>query len=127
MFIGGKEAYKLVMRLTSEGRAARVHVILATQVPKASIIPTEIRENFDARLCLRTVNAIQSRVIMEENGCEELPDPVDAGYAHGYYCHGSKKKKYEIPYVRQDEIDRNIEWWEIQMQKNGINPKRRAA
>ena len=38
-----------------------------------------------------------------------------------------KKKKYEIPYVRQDEIDRNIEWWEIQMQKNGINPKRRAA
>ena len=110
---GGKEAYKLMMRLVSEGRAERVHVIMATQVPKASIIPTEIRENFDARLCLRTTNAIQSRVIMESNGCEELPR-----YGQGYYVTPEDTALYNIPYVKEDEIESNLEWWKDQMRKN---------
>lgn len=110
---GGKDAYKAILRLTSEGRAAKVHVILATQVPKANIIPTEIRENFDARLCLRTANAVQSRVIMEESGCESLPR-----YGQGYYVTPEETDLYEIPYVQEDEINRNIEWWKDQMRKN---------
>ena len=110
---GGKDAYKAVLRLTSEGRAAKVHLILATQVPKANIIPTEIRENFSARLCLFTNNAMQSRVIMDENGCEELPDPRTAGYALGYSVLPGKhnNKLCTIPYVQDEEINRNIGWW----------------
>ena len=118
---GGKECYKAVMRLVSEGRAARVHVIMATQVPKATIIPTEIRENFDARFCLRTANAIQSRVIMEDNGCENLPR-----YGQGYYITPEETTLYNIPYVQQSEINRNIAWWENQMQKNGIKVRKCA-
>lgn len=110
----GREAYKAVLRLTSEGRAAKVHVIMATQVPKANIIPTEIRENFDARLCLRTANALQSRVIMDENGCEDLPFPQDVGYANGYYLKSGKSTLYTIPYVKDDEISELITWWEKQ-------------
>ena len=112
---GGKEAYKAVLRLTSEGRAARVHLIMATQVPKANIIPTEIRENFDARLCLRTANAIQSRVIMESNGCECLPR-----YGQGYYMKPESTTLYNIPYVQESEINQNIAWWNNQMKLNGI-------
>lgn len=108
---GGKDAYKAILRLTSEGRAARVHVIMATQVPKANIIPTEIRENFSARLCLRTNNSIQSRVIMEENGCEDLPDPKRVGYAHGYYCLPCNNTLYVIPYVDEETIQRRINYW----------------
>ena len=44
------ECVSQLLRLVSEGRAAKVHVIMATQVPKANIIPTEIRDNFIARL-----------------------------------------------------------------------------
>lgn len=106
---GGKAAYKAVLRLTSEGRAAKVHLIMATQVPKANIIPTEIRENFDARLCLRTANAIQSRVIMEESGCEDLPR-----YGQGYYLKPEGTVLYNIPYVKDDEISELITWWEKQ-------------
>ena len=106
---GGKAAYKAVLRLTSEGRAAKVHLIMATQVPKANIIPTEIRENFDARLCLRTANAIQSRVIMEESGCEDLPR-----YGQGYYLKPEGTVLYNIPYVKDDEISELITWREKQ-------------
>ncbi len=106
---GGKEAYKAVLRLTSEGRAAKVHLIMATQIPKANIIPTEIRENFSARFCLRTANAIQSRVIMDENGCEDLPR-----YGQGFYLTPEGTTLYNIPYVKQEEIDRLINHWMMQ-------------
>lgn len=112
---GGKDAYKAVLRLTSEGRAAKVHLVMATQVPKANIIPTEIRENFAARLCLRTANAIQSRVIMEENGCEELPR-----YGQGYYVTPEGNTLYNIPYVKDNEIENNLAWWKDQMRQNHI-------
>lgn len=113
--VKGKECYKLLMRLTSEGRAARVHVIMATQVPKASIIPTEIRENFAARLCLRTANSIQSRVIMEENGCEDLPR-----YGQGYYLTPEGNTLYNIPYVKEETIESNLAWWKDQMRHNHV-------
>ena len=111
---GGKEAYKAVLRLTSEGRAARVHLIMATQVPKANIIPTEIRENFDSRICLRTANAVQSRVIMEECGCEDLPR-----YGQGYFVNPEGTDLYNIPYIKDDEIQKNIDWWAEQVRANG--------
>ena len=112
---GGKDAYKAVLRLTSEGRAARVHLIMATQVPKATIIPTEIRENFDARLCLRTANSVQSRVIMDSKGCEDLPR-----YGMGYYIKPQEDKLYNIPYVQQEELDSLVEWWDEQKKRNHI-------
>ena len=109
----GKAAYEAVLRLISEGRAERVHLIMATQIPKADIIPTEIRENFPARLCLFTNSAAQSRLLMGKNGCEDLPDPKTVGKAKGFYVLPGKDniQEREIPYVRRDEINRNIAWW----------------
>lgn len=117
---GGKEAYKAVLRLTSEGRAARVHVILATQIPKASIIPTEIRENFTARFALRTVTPQQSRVIMDCNGCEDLPR-----YGQGYYITPEETSLYSIPFVQDSEINCNLAWWADQVKQNR-KPQRKA-
>lgn len=109
-----------LLRLVSEGRAAHVHVILATQVPKATVIPTEVRDNFTARLALMTENKLQSRVIIDTDGCETFPSPKLAGYALGMYClPGNDRKIYKMPYVKQEELDRNIEWWADQVAQNG--------
>lgn len=104
---GGSACYKALLRLVSEGRAARVHVIMATQIPKANIIPTEIRENFSARVCLRTNNATQSRVIMDMSGCEDLPR---VGF--GYYVTPEGTELYKLPYVTEDEQQSMIDYWE---------------
>ena len=110
-----------LLRLVQEGRAAKVHVIMATQVPKSSVIPTEVRDNFTARLALMTENKLQSRVIIDESGCEEFPSPKLAGYALGMYClPGNQRTIYEIPYVKEEEIESNLEWWKEQCRKNHI-------
>ena len=116
---GGANCYRATLRLLSEGRAAHVHVILATQVPKANIIPTEIRENFTARLCLMTESATESRVVMGKNGCEDLPDPKVSGYALGYYKLSGKNNctLRTIPYVKQKELDEIVEFWEAYNEK----------
>ena len=103
---GGRDCYKAVMRLTSEGRAARVHCIIATQVPKATIIPTEVRENMSARLCLRCNTKTESRVLMDVSGCEKLPQ-----YGFGYYLTPCGNDLYKIPMASDSDIDRLIEYW----------------
>lgn len=103
---GGTDCYKMVLRLTSEGRAARVHVIMATQVPKANIIPTEIRENFTARLCLRCNTAAQSRVLMDRRGCEQLPQ-----YGTGFYITPCGANCHLLPMIDYDERQRLIDYW----------------
>ncbi len=104
-----KAVMPIVQRLAQVGRAARVHIILATQTPLATILPTEIKCNFDARFCLRTMNASQSRVIMDANGCESLPR-----FGSGFFVTPASSKLYSIPYVQPEEIKRNLDWWDRQ-------------
>ena len=51
---------------------------------------------------------------MEDNGCESLPR-----YGQGFYVNPEGTELYNIPYVQQDELDRNVEWWADQVRKNG--------
>lgn len=103
---GGIDCYRSILRLTSEGRAAKVHVIMATQVPKADIIRTEIRENMTARICLRCNTKAESRVLMDMSGCERLPQ-----YGYGYYITPYGKELYTLPYTQESDIDRLVTYW----------------
>ena len=101
-----KHVAPLLQRLCQIGRAARVHVIAATQCPLAVVIPTPIKVNFDARVALRTRSAQDSRNILGVTGCETLPR-----YGQGYYMTPEGLKLYEIPYVTDDELNALCEYW----------------
>ncbi len=103
---GGRDCYKLLLRLVSEGRAARIHCIVATQVPKADIIRTEIRENICSRVCLHCNTKIESRVLMDRPGCEELPQ-----YGFGYYIKPCENTLYKLPMIDQTELDKITDYW----------------
>lgn len=68
-----KQTMPTVQRLCQIGRAAKVHVILATQCPLAKILPTEIKVNFTAICGLHTRSRQDSRNIIGCPGCENLP------------------------------------------------------
>lgn len=105
----------LIQRLAQIGRAARVHIILATQTPISKVLPTEIKCNFDARFGLRTRSAQDSRNIIGKTGLELLPK-----YGKGYYMKPGAEHYYSIPMIDDAEMSRVLAWWNEQKRLNGI-------
>lgn len=101
-----KQIQPLIQRLTQIGRAAKVHIILATQYPVAKIVPTEIKINFNARVGLHTATAQDSRNILGATGCELLPR-----YGQGFYMTPEGMKLYNIPMIPQKELSARVKWW----------------
>lgn len=101
-----RPAMELVQRICQIGRAAHVHVILCTQCPLATIIPTAIKVNIDSRVGLRTRSARDSRNILDMTGCERLP-----AYGQGYYMNAQGVTLYNLPMIPEEDIERNITYW----------------
>lgn len=101
-----RQVMPLIQRLCQIGRAAKVHVIAATQCPLSAVIPTPIKVNFDARVALRTRSAQDSRNILGVTGCELLPR-----YGQGYYMTPEGLNGYNIPYTSDKQIDEIVQYW----------------
>jgi S-DNA-T family DNA segregation ATPase FtsK/SpoIIIE len=65
-------------RLAQKARAAGIHVIIATQKPSAEVISTNLRSNLPAQLALRVKSGTESRVVLDEQGAENLNGKGDA-------------------------------------------------
>ena len=108
----------LIQRLAQIGRAAKIHIILATQTPIAKVLPTEIKCNFDARIALRTRSAQDSRNIIGCTGCENLPR-----YGRGYYMSPEEEGFFTVPYYTDEQLTERIRWWVSQ--KTETQPRKR--
>ena len=105
------EVVPLLQRICQLGRAAGIHCIAATQCLLASVLPTQIRVNFPAVVCLRTATKQQSRFICDRTGAELFPDPKAEGKALAYYRTGANIKCFEVYRVPDGEQQRLIDWW----------------
>lgn len=61
-----------IVQLGAKARAAAIHLVIATQDPRAQILTPALKNNLDARVCLRTASSTQSRMMLEQNGAESL-------------------------------------------------------
>ena len=104
-----REIMPLVQRLAQIGRAARIHIILATQTPIAKVLPTEIKCNFDSRVALRTRSSQDSRNITGFSGCETLPR-----FGRAYYMTPCLEGWMDVPMYTDAQINERIWWWERQ-------------
>jgi S-DNA-T family DNA segregation ATPase FtsK/SpoIIIE len=105
-----KQVQPLIQRLCQIGRAARVHVIAATQCPLAAVIPTPIKVNFDSRVGLRTRSAQDSRNILGATGCETLPR-----YGKCYYMTAAGTELLNVPMYTDDEIAELLDYWKREL------------
>ena len=101
-----KQIQPLIQRLCQIGRAAKVHVIAATQCPLSCVISTPIKVNFISKVALRTMCAQDSRNIMGKTGCELLPK-----YGKGYYITENNEQLYNIPMYTDDELQEVVDYW----------------
>ena len=65
-------------KLAQKSRAASIHIVLATQRPSANIINGSIKANFPARLSCKTASSMESRIILDNKGAEQLNGKGDA-------------------------------------------------
>ena len=63
---------EMVARLAGKGRAAGLHLVLATQRPDRNVVTGLIRSNLPMKVCLRVANAINSQIVLDEPGAESL-------------------------------------------------------
>lgn len=106
-----KQTVPLLQEILQLGRAARVHIIAASQNPIIQVIPTVLKVNFTGIVALKTLTKQHSRNILGIPGCEEFPSPRIAGKALGYYLDGCEIKLYQMPMQSSDSIRKLCEYW----------------
>lgn len=107
LVLTSKQAFPLLQRLAQKARAAKIHLVLATQCPLREVIPTPIKCNIDSRIGLRTRSRQDSRNIIETPGCEMLPR-----YGYGYYMTPETGiELVTVPMIPETETARLLNHW----------------
>jgi S-DNA-T family DNA segregation ATPase FtsK/SpoIIIE len=101
-----KQTLPHLIRIAQLGRAANIHLIIATQRPTKDIINGQIKVNIDNRIALRCPTAQDSRNIINVKGAETLPK-----YGYGYYLTSNGCDLITIPMTAQEAIQQRVEWW----------------
>lgn len=72
MMMAGKDLEMLVVRVAQKGRAAGVHLVLATQRPEVKVITGLIKANIPGRIAFAVGSQIDSRIMLDQGGAEKL-------------------------------------------------------
>jgi S-DNA-T family DNA segregation ATPase FtsK/SpoIIIE len=108
MMVVGKTAEQLIARIAQKARAAGIHMLLATQRPSVDVITGLIKANISSRVAFQVASKMDSRVILDQGGAEQLLGEGDMLYlAPGT----SIPQRVHGAFVGDDEVQRVADDW----------------
>ena len=102
-----KEVEESICRVAQMGRAAGIHLVIATQSPRADVITGLMKANIPSRIAFAVKDAINSRIILDSTGAEKLVGRGDMLYAP---IGASKPLRVQGCYITPEEIDRVVKY-----------------
>ncbi len=105
MMTSGKEVEASISRIAQLGRAAGVHLIIATQRPTVKVITGLIKSNIPSRVAFKAASNLESRIILDESGAEKLAGKGDMLF-HPFNGH---TERLQGAYIETEEINQIIE------------------
>lgn len=108
LLVSGKPVEETLCRIGGKGRAAGIHLIVATQSPRADVITGLLKANLPSAIALRVNSGLESRIILSEMGAEALSGPGDMLFRS---MDDSKARRMQGALVTRKELDRLIGHW----------------
>ncbi len=102
MLVAAKEVEESICRIAQMGRAAGIHLIIATQRPSADVITGLMKANIPSRIAFAVASAMESRIILDTQGAEKLVGKGDMLFAP---IGDGKPKRVQGCFVSDAEVE----------------------
>ena len=105
MLVAAKEVEESICRIAQMGRAAGIHLVIATQRPSADVITGLMKANIPSRIAFAVATALESRIILDSQGAEKLVGKGDMLYAP---LGQGKPKRVQGCFVSDSEVQKVV-------------------
>ncbi len=107
MLVAAKEVEESICRVAQMGRAAGVHLVIATQRPSADVITGLMKANIPSRIAFAVASSLESRIILDNTGAEKLVGKGDMLYAP---LGVGKPVRVQGCFISPEEIEQVVEF-----------------
>ena len=111
MMVASRDVEALIVRLAQKARAVGIHLVLATQSPRADVITGLIKANVPAKIAFTVGNQVESRIILDQVGAEKLLGQGDMLYKTATM---NKPIRVQGAWVMNDEVKKIADYLRMQ-------------